>query len=100
MRSFKKIIVKILLLTILLENKTIASEIEARKINAGEEAPWGGIIMPPEQFQFIDSELAACKYIADHPQPCPADSDFKDSITIGIFGFSLGAIAMLFVKPK
>lgn len=72
----------------------------AKKISAGEEAPWSGVILPFEQVMFLDSELAACGYLKDHPAPCEEETDLKGMVTVGLFSFSLGALVGLFVIRK
>jgi hypothetical protein len=96
--TIKRVILKALLLTMLLNDKTNASEIEARKISAGEEAPYGGILMPPAQFMFFDSEVAACRKLQAEPPPCVAETDYKGLATVGVFSFSLGALLGAFAK--
>lgn len=99
MKNIKSLIVKILILSLLFETQTNAG-IEARKISAGDEAPWGGVIIPPEQFQFIDAELASCTYLKSHPEPCQQETDLKGMFTVGLFSFSIGALVGLFVIRK
>jgi hypothetical protein len=72
----------------------------ARKISLGEEAPYSGVVIPAEQFMFMDSEMAACTYLQSHPAPCEEETDLKGMLTVGLFSFSLGALVGLFVIKK
>ncbi len=84
----------------MLSNTSIASLNEATKINFGEEAPFAGVILPTEQFMAVDAQLAACQYIQDHPLPCNEGIGLSGTVTVGIFSFSLGLLAGLFVLKK
>lgn len=98
MKNIKTNIGAVLLSISLFTTSTNAGISTAKKISLGEEAPFSGVIVPAEEFQFIDSELAACTYIQSHPQPCDNETDLKGMLTVGVFSFSLGLLASLLVK--
>lgn len=93
----KKNFLGIILSTMLFANITQGSETDTMRIEMGQEAPYSGVLMSPQRFMFEESEMSACRYIQDHPLPCE-DTDMKDTIASGAFGFALGILATLFVK--
>jgi len=63
-----------------------------RILNADEPAPYFGVLVPANRYKEKEADLNAFRYIKDHPPICEDDTDIKDSITIGLFSFSLGAL--------
>ncbi len=90
-----------LLLAMLLTIHGRASAFDgATKIAMGDPAPYNGVVVSYEQFMFIDSELAGCKYLKRNPPPCEDNPDLMGMVTVGLFSFSLGALAVFFVQGQ